>query len=297
VLDSLKSLARFPVTPREILQEGIAKILDRPTEATLCQALEDICGCLPEPQADKKAYAAKLAGHFLATHPDDPTIGFTTFEQGLGPLKPLLSLAEACELLRLIRPLWVEPSDAAALRLAKKHQHHLAMNGYHIEDAGPDEKTFCYTLERFIERAWPLHTDKFLIVTLTEAKALGQIKKEIRDKCLGPSPPSRLPNADQLSDKKVNDDARTIVLLIPAYKDKGGLPDPVFLRELMQLFVIYQKIMLVFDLKDERPELPANVKYAQPRLADKDAMQAFLECEYQAYRGEGSARSYLQQLY
>ncbi len=296
-LDALKDLAKLPLTPMEILQEGIAKILDQCTEASLRLALEDICGRQPETLADKKACANRLAQLFLETKPDNPTHCFTTFQQGLGPLKPLPCPQEAIDLLKLVRSLWVEPDDAAALRLAKIHRHHVALNGHCISANGPDNKTRCYTLERYIERAWPLSKDKFLIVSLTGAKPLEQIQQEIRDNCLGLLPPCPLPNADQLSDQAVNEDVRTIIVLIPAYKDKGGLPDPDSLKKLLELFAIYNKIMLVFDLRDEHPELPPTVKYAQHKLRDKNAMKAFLDCENLAYRREGAVKTYLNDLY
>ncbi|MFZ4703509.1 MAG: toll/interleukin-1 receptor domain-containing protein, partial [Candidatus Methylumidiphilus sp.] len=296
-LDALKDLAKLPLTPMEILQEGIAKILDQCTEASLRLALEDICGRQPETLADKKACANRLAQLFLETKPDNPTLCFATFQQGLGPLKPLPCPQEAIDLLKLVRSLWVEPDDAAALRLAKIHRHHVALNGHCISAKGPDNKTRCYTLERYIERAWPLSKDKFLIVSLTGAKPLEQIQQEIRDNCLGLLPPCPLPNADQLSDQAVNEDVRTIIVLIPAYKDKGGLPDPDSLKKLLELFAIYNKIMLVFDLRDEHPELPPTVKYAQHKLRDKNAMKAFLDCESLAYRRESAVKTYLNNLY
>ena len=265
--------------------------------ATLRLALEDICSCQPETLVDKKACANRLAHHFLETDPDNPTHCFRTFQQGLGPLRPPPSLQDAIDLLKLIRSLWVEPDHAAALRLAKIHRHHVALNGYWISQAGPDDKTHCYTLERYIERAWPLSKDKFLIVSLTGAKPLEQIQQEIRDNCLGLLPPCPLPNADELSDQAVNEDVRTIVLLIPAYKDKGGLPDPDSLKKLLELFAIYNKIMLIFDLRDEHPELPPTVKYAQHKLSDNNAMKAFLDCESLAYRREGAVKTYLNNLY
>jgi hypothetical protein len=182
------------------------------------------------------------------------------------------------------------------LRLAQKYRQPLALNGCLISWSDQDVlKTYSYTLDRFIERAWPGSADKFLVIPLTEAKTLEQIKEAIWRGVFGGGPFPPGPNAKELRDRMVNHDARTIVLLILAHQDQGGLPDPVRLSELTQLFGVYQKIILVFDVGTDRSTLPVNVKPAQARLDDAKALQTFLEYETEAFYGERAAKTYLDQ--
>ena len=287
-------MASYPLTPLEILQGGIAAILgDTITEASLCLAVEAICGCRPDPfPADKKGCAGLLARQFLQTTPNTPPSCFATFEQGIGPLTPRPPYASAFQLFKYIRPLWVEPADVASLRLAQKYRHPLALNGRLISWSDPDVlKTYSYTLDRFIERAWPGGADKFKVVSLTEANTLEVIKKTIWKAVFGGG--QLPPVTEKKLDEMVNRDASTIVLLILALQAQGGLPDPVRLSELTQLFGVYQKIILVFDVGTDRSTLPVNVKSAQPRLDDAKALQTFLDYEYEAFYGESAAKTYL----
>jgi hypothetical protein len=117
------------------------------------------------------------------------------------------------------------------------------------------------------------------------------IKKSIWEGVFGSGPLPPIP--EKKLDEIVNRDARTIVLLILAHQDQGGLPDPVRLSELTQWLGVYQKIMLVFDIGEDRSTLPVAVKSAQPRLDDATALQTFFDYEYEAFGGERAAKTYL----
>lgn len=289
----------YPQTPLEVLEGGIAALLTKATEASLCNALEAV-GC-PKPAAmpsSKRGYAHSLARHFLQTSPESVGTCFQTFKDALSRLVPAPARERARELFKYIRPLWVEPADVAGLRLAGQHRYPLALNGQLVSWSDPELRAICYTLERFIERAWPApESDRFLPVPLTEPKPVGAVREEIRRRFLGGAP---LPPGLNLGDKQdgaVNRDGRTIVLLIFAHQNKGGLPDPAFLKELLTLFRIYKNFMLVFDVGAERPALPASVKAAQPRLDEPGALQIFLNRELNAFSDERTTKTFLDQKY
>lgn len=290
----------YPQTPLELLQGGIAELLnDKTTEGSLRKALESIGCAMPIPiPTDKKAYANLLARAFLQTLPASVGSCSSAFKKALSQLIPAPFYDRARELFKYIRPLWVEPADASPLRLAKQLRYPVALNGLLISWPDKELRTSCYTLERFIERAWPgPESDQFLAVSITEAKPVVDVQIEIRRKFLGggPLPPSSNPGGDQ--DRAVNRDGRTIVLLIFARSDKGGIPDPTFMRDLITLFGIYENFMLVFDVGDERPALPAPLKAAQPRLDDPNALSEFLSRENEAFYDELTTKTFLDNKY
>ncbi len=288
----------YPQTPMERLQGGIAEILDdKTTAASLCQALKDV-GCpLPAPAPSRKRhYAELLARQFLKTTPVACNTCFSIFKDGLSPLKPQPSEERARELFKYIRSLWVEPADARSLQLAQRQQCPMALNGRLISWNDKELDTSCYTLDRFIERAW-LGSSRFLAVPLTEAKPVGKVQDEIRRRFLGDGPLPPGPNPCDAQDRAVNRDGRTIVLMVLARIDTGGLPDPALLQDLVTLFGIYEKFMVVFDIGTDRPALPSSIRAAQPRLDDPDEFRDFLTCEYDAFYDERTTKTFLDDKY
>jgi hypothetical protein len=192
----------------------------------------------------------------------------------------------------------LEPADVGRLRLAKQQGFPLTLTGQLVGWSDDELRTSCYTLERFIERAWPgPESDLFLPVSLTGPKPAASVQEEIRRRFLGGGPLPPGPRSEEMQDDAVNRDGRTIVLLILAHRDKGGLPDPAFVDELTGLCRTYEKLILVFDVGTERPALPAPVETAQPRLDDSDALGRFLECEYDALLDERATKTVLDQKY
>ena len=295
ILGELENLSSHPLTPLEILQEGIADILVNSTKVSLGLAVKAVC-CAHNDQSsyDKNACAALLARQFLQTDSNSPVQCFSTFERGLGPLTPRPKYSEAYELFKYIRPLWVEPADVAFLRLAENHHQPLAFIGNLTTWLGPDQQTKNYTLERFIERAWPGESDKFLVVSMTKVDSLAQCKEAIWREVFGPGPLPAGPKAEKFRDDSIKRGVQTIVLLISALPDIGGLPDQGIISELNHLFTIYQnKILMVYNLGAEKQPIKGNVKYAQPRLDEAKELEAFLDCEQSAYYDESRAKTYL----
>ncbi len=298
ILSKLESLSSHPLTPLEILQEGIARILVDSTEASLGLAVKAVCHTHNDQLSyDKNACAALLARQFLQTDSAKPVQCFSTFERGIGSLTPRPIYSRAYELFKYIRPLWVEPSDVAFLRSAVNDRQPLAFLGRYTHRVGPDQKTEHYTLERFIERAWPGESDKFLVVSVTlvgSVDFLTQCKKEIWRKAFRGRPPPNGPKEEKSRDDSINRGVRTIVLLISAPSDSGGLPDPGCLVELNQLFEIYKdKLLMVYNVGEEKQPIKGNVKYAQPRLDEAKELAAFINCEESAYWDESRTKTYL----
>lgn len=294
----------YPQTPLESLQGGIAKLLSEgTTTASLQEALRAVgCAAAHGGETDPRRYADLLARQFLRTGPEVASACssacFRTFKDGLSALRPAPTQERARELFKYIRPLWVEPGDAGSLRCAQGRKIPLALNGHLIGWCDDELKTRCYTLERFIERAWPgSGSDRFLPVPLPEARSVSEVQQEIRRRFLGAGDLPPGPNPDEFLDRAVNRDGRTIVLVILAAIDKGGLPDPAFLKDLAGLFEIYDQLILVFDIGADRPMLPGPIKDAQPRLEDPNALRAFLTCEYDAFYDERTTKTYLDQKY
>jgi hypothetical protein len=289
-------MASYPQTPLEILQQGIAKILEEATESSLCMAVEAVCEGKSDAADGRIGYAYQLAREFLRSNVETESTCFTTFQKGIGALIPKPCRSRTLELLKYVRSLWVQPADVAVLRLADKERHVLALFGKLINRCEPDQPAQNYTLDRFIERAWPVAAYKFLVVSLIEEKPLARIKEDIWKKVFGDEPLPSFPDAEKILDREVNRDIRTLVLLVSINQGTGGLPDPRFVEELRQLFGIYHKIMLVLNMGGDFIELPPEtVKSAQPRIDDNDALRTFLNNEYVAYAGERRAKTYLDQ--
>ena len=289
----------YSQTPLEILQGGIAELISDATEASICKAIEKVgCAKPNPPPGNKKGYASLLARHFLQQAPEPVGNCFRIFKDALSQLTPAPTYDRAKELFKYIRPFWVEPADVALLRLAKQRGYAVALNGQLINWNDEELKTSCYTLERYIERAWPApESDQFLAVPLTEPKPAAEIKVEIRRKILGGGPLPPGPNPEVTQDRAINRDPRTIVLLVLAHADKGGLPDPTLTEDLITLFKVYEKLLLVFDVGIERPVLPRSIKAGQERLDDPNALSIFLSNEYDALYDERTTKTFLDKKY
>jgi hypothetical protein len=143
-----------------------------------------------------------------------------------------------------------------------------------------------YTLERYLERAWP-GSSVPVPISVTGTEDLDAVKEEIRRGILGGGLPPRIDPA--LKDQMINRDPRIIILVVAAPADRGGLPDPTRIRDLATLGRTYQKLILLIALDGGVEALPDSIVTVQPELAP--------EHEYQAFLGERAARTFLDQKY
>lgn len=278
----------YPQTPLERLQGGIAKLLaDGTTTASIEAALEAVgCSGAPDGRPDHERYTDLLARRLLTATPDQASTCFNTFQLALDPLSPRPLLERARELLRQVRPLWVQPAAAAYLPLALRHKHPLALAGLLVTLADQYLETQAYTLERYLERAWP-GSSLYHYVTVAGHTEAESVKAEIRRRFLGPGLPPMIDGAMQ--DQMVNQDPKTIVLVVRSGSDTGGLPDPALLRDLLRLETDYRKLVLIFALESAAETLPDRLQAVRPPLDPR--------CEQQAYLAERAAKTYLDQKY
>ncbi|MGH8581650.1 MAG: toll/interleukin-1 receptor domain-containing protein [Gammaproteobacteria bacterium] len=279
-------------TPLGRLQGGIAKLLgEGPTHASLQAALQAVgCSITPDGTPNHERFANRLARRFLSADPEDAAACFITFQCGIDPLSPSLARERARELLKFVRPLWVEPEAAANIPLALWHNEPLALEGQFITqpDVELDAKTG-YTLERYLERAWP-GSSLYCFVTVPGAKASDEIRAEIRRSYLGSGLPTTIDGAKQ--DQIINRDPKTIILVIVACSDSGGLPDPRLMQDLAELRTHYDKLVTIFALEAGAGlsrELPSGIREVLPRLESRR--------ETVAYLAERAAKSFLDQKY
>lgn len=278
----------YPQTPLERLQGGIAKLLAaETTQDSLREALERVgcpmaAGGIPDPGR----YADLLARRLLTATPDHADACFHTFQVAIDPLSPRPALDYVRELFRQIRSLWVLPEAAAHLPLARQHKHLLVLAGRFITYADEYLETQAYTLERYIERGSP-GTSLYRLVTVAADCEVDDVRKEIRRRFLGAGLPPMIDGASQ--DQTINQDPKTIVLVIAARSDAGGLPDPTLLRDLEQLETDYQKLVLIFALESTDTVLPNGLRAVRPPLDPHFEEQAFL--------AERAAKTFLNQKY
>jgi hypothetical protein len=278
----------YPETPLERLQGGIAKLLaDATSTASLLEALEAVdCQVSPGGTPNHERYADLLAQRFLTATPDQANACFNTFQLGIDPLAPRPALEHALGLFRQVRPLWVQPGAAACLPLALRHKQPLALSGRFITHADAYLKTQGYTLERYLERAWP-GSSLYRCVTVPGRVEVTEVKDEIRRRFLGPAVPDFIDGAAK--DRMINQDPKIIVLVVRIGSDIGGLPDPALLGDLQRLEEDYEKLVLIFAVESANDILPEILTAVEPKL-DPD-------CEQMAYLAERSTKGFLDQKY
>ncbi|MCF1182440.1 toll/interleukin-1 receptor domain-containing protein [Marichromatium gracile] len=269
--------ARCALTPLDRLRDAIAKLLsDEATATALEDALEDFeptpserLGCgLPT----AKRYAYRLAEHMMQAHNDDAKWCFEAFERVLRSA-PLLSLEKRFLLLEKLRFFWVDPGAAGLLAVAQKTKEQLVLCGRWVMHADVFLETEAYTLERYLQRAWP--GENLCCIPIANFREVEQIRAEIRERILTKKglPPD-------LTDSEIDDYIKNIktiiVVAINASADQGGIPDPRQLRELKNLSDFYHKFILVFSSCASEEDLPEGVRAITPTLDQNLEKQAYL---------------------
>ena len=256
----------YAQTPLERLQGGIAKLLrDETTSDSLQKALDDLeCPVLPDGRSNHERYADLLARQLLTATAGKPLECFKLFQLGVDPLEPRPDRRWVNTLFNAIRSLWVDPRAAACIPLALRHRRPLLMAGNYVSTILPGLcRVTGYTLERYLERAWPGSNLFFDPITLTKFDTLEEMQDEIRRSVYNPMVAST--NKGDDLDKWLNDDVKKIVVVAtpPA---KGELPDARQLAELSRLAATYERLIVILDTGAECRPLPTTIKAVTPPL-------------------------------
>lgn len=260
-------VAKHAMTPLDRLQGGIAKILaDNVTADSIAVALEAVGSEVTIDRASNRArYAELLARRLLQTSLDKADACFQTFQRSFGLLAPKPPKERALEVFAAVRSLWVHPGAAAHLRTALERKAALALTAQLILQADPELGAKAYTLERYIERAWP-QSPLLKLVSVPARYTPDQVRDQIRDSMLGPMPPGLPQLFQDMRDDQIRSDPRTIILVIDCRPDGGGRPDPVRRRELEILSTEYGKILLIFGMQPTDEPLPDDLTPVRPTL-------------------------------
>ena len=279
---------RYPQTPFEVVQGGVAKLLsEQTTRDSIISALESLeCEIPVVGHQDSARFAGILARTLFTGTPEVETHCFKVFETSLNKLAPPPVKDSVEYLFSLIRSLWIAPGEAGKLPKALKHNDILLMTGFLANFPDKTLKTECYTLERCIGRAFPGSSD-YCIVTVTHDKSLDQIKQDIQDKLLGVDYPSQLPETIRLSE--INNSETIIFLVISTPPDYGGLPDPRALNDIKGLNEIYNHIVIVISSVATPQAIPSSLERIKP-TEDPDL-------ESSAYTAERRSRQFINRKY
>lgn len=269
--------AKHAKTPLDLLQGGIAKLLaDSATADSIAAALEALgCPATNDRVSNRDRYAELLARRLLQTSLDEADACFQTFQRSFGLLAPKLPRERALELLAALRSLWVHPGAAAYLATALEHRGSLALAAQLILQADPEPGAKAYTLERYVERAWP-KPPPLTLIPVPARYTPDQVRTQIRESMFGRMPPGLPPSIENLMDDQIRRDPRVIILLVDSRPDTGGLPDPLGRQNLERLADDYGKLVLIFGMQPTDEPLPDTLTSIRPPLEPMFEARAFL---------------------
>jgi len=270
-------VAKHAMTPLDRLQGGIAKILaDNVTADSIAAALETVGSKATIDRAFNQArYAELLARRLLQTSLDEADACFQAFQRSFALLAPKPLRERALEVFAAVRSLWVHPGAAAYLATALERKGALALTAQLILQGDLELGAEAYTLERYIERAWP-HSPLLKLVTVPARYTPDQVRAQIRDSMLGRMPPGLPPLLQGMRDDQIRRDPRVIILVVDSRPDGGGLPDPGRRRDLERLAIEYGKLVLIFGNQPTDEPLPDDLTPVQPALEPTFEGRAFL---------------------
>ncbi|MFW5397653.1 MAG: TIR domain-containing protein [Candidatus Accumulibacter regalis] len=228
------------------------------------------------------ACASVLARHLL----NKGKTSLQRFQDFLDAARPRPPRERAAELLKYLRALWVDAGACGRISAARLHGKCLALNGELVGHSEPELDTKCFTLDRYLERAWP-GTDRMNVIQVSDAGDVDAIQNEIRR--------SYRKGSSTLSDDAIDDMVRQdpwhVVVFVPATALKGGVaPDARLVNDLERLQRNYRNPVFVFGLGVQFPEeLPDTVMRVLPELS--------LETEHAQFSAEGRARKLLDKSY
>ena len=263
----------FPQTPFEKLASNISKILSQETTSeTLGVIWEELPdhGFKPVWHPDESTKFATALTRYLIR---DGETSLESFRLIIDKLKPNPEKEKALELLKAIRSLWVDAKAAALIPKSSQKDYLVVMNGMFLLWADEDLKTKFYTMERYIERAWP-DTDRRKIIPITSTDP-DEIRSEIRQAC----GMKHSPLSPEMVDQMICNDSDNIIIYLDVSEKSGGLPGARQISKLIKLKDSYSKLIIIFAAGESLPlETSEQILAITPELdIDVEAKQFFQE--------------------
>lgn len=227
-LDERVSLRRAPRTPFEKIVAAVESIFAAEIDE---RTLEEHCRRLGEQSPPRchldrrRALARSLACALLR----DGKSAQGRFRQLIADIFPRPPRERVEEVFKYVRSLWVDAGAAGTIADAKEAGSALALNGEFVATEIPECDSRFFTLDRYLERAWP-DSSEIRIVSVTRMHSAEEIWQGVREGCspLRSSPGRCLPAA-RLDQHVRQYSGHLIVLLTPAPETA---PDPELLGEL-----------------------------------------------------------------
>lgn len=219
-------------------------------------------------------YARHLA-RYLFNKPDE---ALQRFRDVLDAARPEPDRSHAKELLKYVRSLWVDAGAAGLIAAAKSHGQCLALNGECVGKPEPLLHTEHFTLDRYLQRAWP-STDQISVIPVSQIGDADEIWAEVRRRgWRGTQRPS-----DERIDAKLRIDEKHRVVLLPTAAVSGEAPDPALLSDLAERASQCKSLLFIVDIGEQMPErLPKDLRPIVPPLsADSEWAQYDQEVEAQ----------------
>ncbi|NOY71937.1 MAG: hypothetical protein GXP14_06110 [Gammaproteobacteria bacterium] len=260
--------SQFSQTPFERLLSHVSALLSQDTEAATLEAIWEGLpdkGLKPVWHSDRRDQFATALTRYMVR---DAESCLDTFRDIMDKLRPNPQQEKAREMLRIIRAFWVDAKAAALIPKSRKQQGIIAMNGRFLLHSDDELGTKHYTIERYLERAWP-DTDlvKVIPITITDCEA---IKTEIRNKFGMQNVPIPSEQIDQL----IRNDKSHLLIYLDVAEENGGLPDSRQLSKLLELRVSYPRLIIILAAGEVLPPLPNAIIAAVTPLLDLD-----IECQ------------------
>lgn len=251
-LDPRVALCKTPPTPLEKIAAAIEKIL---SEQTGAGTLETVCAKIlasrpPLKQLDCRRAVARLIAAALLRE------GRSALEKLRHLLDDPVALCAAAgpaqALFRLLRPLWVEADAAGIIARSTAAGSALALNGQHVSTSIDDWGTTYFTLERYLERAWP-DSNQFTLVASTRTCSAEEIWDDVRSGCspLGKRHLSLSGRTDDRCVRQCSERGGHVIVLLTA--EEGVSIDPALLGQLRALAQGCDSLLFIFHVGVHMP--------------------------------------------